>query len=133
MDLAVWVAQERVVGLLDLIDMLPSNSLLNEAIMNDPEATELLAEQYLNREDSDEEPDNSPRIAEFGLTNRQLAELTDKVTVLIQAVVAGAGGKPKAEKPTPRPRTGIEKAIAEAERKWATDFIQQFGFSPDDI
>lgn len=136
MDLAEWYAAGRWVALLDLIDMLPEASRLNEALLNDPEAAELLADEYLkSRENADpeKESDNSPRISQYALINRQMSDLTDQVKMLRQAVVASAGGTPKAEKPEARPKTGIEKAIAEAERKWASDFIQLFGFSPDDI
>jgi len=134
-DLAAWIRDERVVGLLDLIDMLPEDSLLNEAITNDPEAAALLAEQYLasRGEGEADESAGAPRVSQYGLTNKQLGDLLNEMKQVKQAIIASAGGKPKAEKPALTPRTGIEKAIAAAERKWAEDFIQQFGFSPDDI
>jgi len=133
-DLAEWYAAGRWVALLDFIDMLPSASRLNEAITNDPEAAALLAEQYLaSRGEAEDEDAGAPRVSEYGLANKQLGDLLNEMKQVKQAIIASAGMKPKSEKPSPTPRTGIEKAIAAAERKWAEDFIQQFGFSPDDI
>lgn len=129
MDLAEWYAAGRWVGLLDLIDNLPTASRLNEAIVNDPEAAKAIAEAQHGRES---EP-YAPRTAEWDLTATLLSEVVNGLQVLTAATIKAAGGKPGSIKPFPIPRTKIQAAMKAAEREWAEDFIQQLGFSPEDI
>lgn len=126
-DLAEWVAARRFRGLLDLIDGLPSTSRFYEAMVNhDDYAAEIAALP---------EPTDpwSPRVADYGLTEVILARISDKLDGVITAVVSTAGGKPPDPKPFPSPKTAVDKLRAQAELDWATDFIQQLGFSPEDI
>ncbi len=132
MDLAEWYAAGRWVGLLELIDMLPTACRLNEAIANDPEMAAILAEQRLSRRDDDADP-WSPKISEFDLNITVLREILHAVKGLRQVSIAAAGGKPGEETPFPAPYTEIDRAVAAAERNWAEMFVQQFGFSPEDI
>lgn len=127
MDLAEWYANGRWVGLLDLIDGLPSACRLNEAKANDKEYAALVASMPPS------ENEWAPRVAEFDLTAHLLREVLHAIKGLKQVSVAAAGGSPSEEKPFPGPRTEIERAIADADRQWAEDFIAQFGFSADDI
>jgi hypothetical protein len=118
--------------LLELIDMLPTACRLNEAIANDPEMAAILAEQRLSRRDDDADP-WSPKISEFDLNITVLREILHAVKGLRQVSIAAAGGKPGEETPFPAPYTEIDRAVAAAERNWAEMFVQQFGFSPEDI
>jgi len=131
-DLAEWFRAKRWVALLELIDNLPTACRLNEAIANDPEAAKHLAELRLSRQDDDSDP-WSPRISEFDLNITMLREILHAIKGLRQVSIAVAGGKPGDEKPFPAPYTEIDRAIAAAERNWAELFVQQFGFTPEDI
>ena len=127
MDLDVWYSAGRWVGLIELIDMLPTNCRLNEAISNDPEMAEQMARM------PKPEGEWAPRASEFGLNEQMLRDVIHELKQVKQAVIAGAGGKPSAEKPFPMPRTAIDAAIAAHEREWAEDFVSQFGFDASDI
>ncbi|QCB97117.1 hypothetical protein E5206_09390 [Arthrobacter sp. PAMC25564] len=131
MDLAEWYAGKRWVGLLELIDNLPTACRLNEAIANDPETAAHLAELRLSAPD-DAEP-WSPRISEFDLNITMLREILHAIKGLRQVSIAAAGGKPGEETPFPAPYTEIDRAIEAAERNWAEMFVGQFGFDADDI
>lgn len=131
MDLAEWYAGGRWVGLLDLIDMLPSNNRLNEAIANDPESARHLAALSLDK-DPDAEP-WSPRLSEFGITEHLLREILHAVKASGQTAIAAAGGKPSEIQPFPAPRTEIDRAMEAAERDWAVEFVGLFGFDASDI
>lgn len=131
MDLAEWYAADRWVGLLELIDNLPTACRLNEAIANDPEAAAQLAAMRLDAKD-DAEP-WAPKLSEFDLNITMLREILHAIKGLRQVSIAAAGGKPGDEKPFPAPYTEIDRALAAAERNWAEMFVQQFGFEPDDI
>lgn len=127
MDLADWYAAGRWLGLLDLIDGLPSASRLNEAIANDPEQAKILA----NMPESNSEW--SPRAAEFGLTEHMLREVIHKLDAILHVTISAHGGKPGELRPFPAPKTALPAAIEAAEREWAGEFIQKFGFSPGDL
>lgn len=127
MDLAEWYVAGRWVGLLDLIDGLPSACRLNEAIVNDKEAAaEIAALPKPDRE-------WSPRFAEYDLTAHLLREILHSLKSLRSVSIAAAGGKPGEEKPFPAPYTEIDSAIAAADRQWAETFVGQFGFDAADI
>lgn len=127
MDLAEWYAAGRWVGLLELIEGLPTASRLNEAIVNDPEAAAVIA----NMPKSSNEW--SPRVSEFNLTVQVLREILHAVKSNGQIAIASAGGKPGELKPFPAPVTEVERAIAAVERQWAESFVGQFGFDATDI
>ena len=127
MDLAEWVTARRYGALLDLIDQLPSASRYSEAVSLHPE----YAKQLANMPEPDEPW--APRQAEFGLTEHLLTNISDQLQVLTVVTLKAAGAKPGEPKPMPRPKSAIEEARKQAEQEWARGFIQQFGFSPDDI
>jgi hypothetical protein len=131
-DLAAWWAGKRWVALLELIDMLPAASRFNEAVANDPEAAAALAQAKL-QEPEGETSDWAPRVTEYDLHAMLLRELLHAVKGLRQVSIAAAGGNPGQEQPFPGPRTALEKALDEAERSWAAEFVQQLGFDPEDI
>lgn len=123
MDLAAWYAEGRWVGLLDLIDGLPSASRLNEARLNDPELARLLAEAP--------EPTEpwSPKTSEYGLLERMVGDLIDEVKQLriMQS------GKPSNEPRYPSPRTAVHAAREQMDVDHVNDIFMDFGVSPDDI
>jgi hypothetical protein len=126
-DLAEWFVAGRWVGLLDLIDGLPSACRLNEAIVNDKEtAAELAALPKPERE-------WAPGIAEYDLHAHILREILHGIKSLRQVSIAVAGGKPGEEQMFPAPFTEIDRAIQAAERQWAESFIGGFGFDAADI
>lgn len=129
MDLAEWCAAGRWVGLLELIDNLPTACRLNEAIVNDPTAAKAIAESQQGKE---RDP-YAPRTAEWDLTATLLSEIANGLQVLTAATIKVNGGRPGNIKPFPTPRTKIQAAMKAAEREWAEGFVQQLGFSPGDI
>ena len=127
MDLAEWYAGGRWVALLDLIDGLPTACRLNEAIVNDPEAAEVIAAMPKSTDEW------SPRVAEFDLTAHLLREILHAVKGNGQISIGVAGGKPGELKPFPAPVTAVDRAIAAAERQWAESFVARLGFDATDI
>lgn len=127
MDVAEWYAAGRWVGLLELIDGLPSACRLNEAIANDKEtAAELAALPKPDRE-------WAPGVAEYDLTAHLLREILHSIKNLRQTSMAVAGVTPSQERPFPAPYTEIDRAIEAAERHWAEAFVTGFGFDATDI
>lgn len=129
MDLAEWYGAGRWVALLELIDMLPAACRLNEAIANDPEAAKALAALGTGE---DREP-WAPRTSEWDLTATLLSEVVNGLQTLTAVTLKVAGGNPGEIKPFPTPKTKIQEAMKAAEREWAEGFIQQLGFSKEDI
>ena len=132
MDLAEWFAAKRWVALLELIDGLPTACRLNEAVANDPETAAYLAE--LRRNTPEDEGDSwAPKLSEYDLHATLMREMLHEIKGLRQVSIAAAGGKPGDARPFPGPRTAIDRALADAERRWTEEFVTQFGFAPDDI
>lgn len=127
MDLAEWYAGKRWVALLDLIDGLPGACRLNEAIVNDPETAAIMAAQP--KSDSEW----APSFAEFDLNAHLLRDILHQLKHNGQIALSAAGGRPGDVKPFPAPRTEIDRAIADLDRRWAEDFAGQFGFDATDI
>lgn len=127
MDVAEWYAAGRWVGLLELIDGLPSACRLNEAIVNDKETAAELAQL------PKPEREWAPGVAEYDLHAHILRDLVNEVRSLTAVTIAAAGGKPGEVKPFPVPRTEIDRAIQAAERDWAESFVSQYGFDAADI
>ena len=73
------------------------------------------------------------QVSEFDLNITMLREILHAIKGLRQVSIAAAGGTPSEEKPFPAPYTEIDRALEAAERSWAEMFVQQFGFSPEDI
>lgn len=127
MDLAGWYAGGRWVGLLELIDMLPTACRLNEAMANDMELAEILAGLP--------EPTEkwAPRVSENTLMNMLLAKISNGIDQMIQTQIGTAGGKPAPVKPFPTPRTALQIVRAKQERQWAEEEVQRWGFDASDI
>lgn len=131
MDLAEWFRARRWVALLELIDMLPAACRLNEAIADDPETARYLAQLRLDKNPGAGEW--SPRVSEYDLHALLMREIIQRLDGIYQASVANTGNKPPQIPPFPAPKTAIDKAVAAAEREWTEEFVQKFGFAPDDI
>jgi len=128
-DLAEWYAAKRWVALLELIDMLPAACRLNEAVANDPDSAAALAAMYT---DGEREP-WAPRTSEWDLKATILGEVSTKLDNIAAILIKVNGGNPGDIKPFPTPRTKIQEAMQRAEREWAEGFIEQFGFSREDL
>ena len=127
MDLADWYAAGRWVALLELIDMLPAASRLNEAIVNDPETARDLAMLPSPKESW------APRVSEFDLTALMMRDVLGVLTSIQQTLVAVNGGKPSPRKPFPAPRTEIDRAREALEREFMEDIGGLFGFDAMDL
>jgi len=119
------------VALLELIDMLPTACRLNEAIANDPASARLLAEMSDAR--SDDADPWSPRLSEYDLHATIQREILHAIKSLASITVAAAGSRPGEQTPFPAPVTEIDRAMKAMARDWTEDFVQQFGFSKEDL
>lgn len=131
MDLAEWYAAGRWVGLLELIDNLPSACRLNEAVVNDPDAARELAALNMDRPEGADPW--SPRVSEYDLHATIQREILHAIKGLASITIAAAGSKPGEQKPFPAPKTEIDRAMETMSRNWTEEFVQQFGFSAEDI
>lgn len=130
--MAALVHAGRWAAALDYIDGLPSASRLNEAIMNDPETAGYLA-QLSMEQDAEGRDSYAPRLSEWDIHATLQREIVDGIKALRATMIALKRGKPGDVKPFPAPKTAVEAAKKEAERRWAVDFGAQLGFSPEDF
>ena len=73
--------------------------------------------------DSDEpDPEWSPDLTEWSLTNQLLMQLTDQMQILTGAVIGSAGGKPPKMQPAPRPKTAFQ-LVEERKQKETHDMF----------
>lgn len=121
-DLARWWAERRWVALLELIDQLPHASRFMEAVANDPEQADAIAEAR----SGESEQEWSPRLAEFDLHARLQRDIIQALMGVQAAVIAAAGQKPPQQKPYPVPVTEIDRAVERANQRWAESIIDIF-------
>lgn len=82
---------------------------------DDPEYVEMVREALLADENfkassnREEEKPKGPRLSDWNETSDGFADVIEELRVLREAVIAGAGGKPQAVKPAPRPDTALMK------------------------
>lgn len=110
MDLAVEWRARRWQKLLDLVDMLPRDTLFSEALANDDE----LADAYVV--DERDRPAATRRVSEFGPVVELLSVIADRQAETINAVIAAAGAKPGKVSPMPRPVTAVDRAKRRQQR-----------------
>lgn len=124
MDLAVWWQQRRWVGLLELIDNLPTTSRLNEAAQNDPEQARLLALAREYAEDDEAAERWSPRPSEYDLAAMLLREIAHNT-----AAIAGV------KKPhyIPAPRTEVDRQLEQIALLQAVSVGSRYGFDATDF
>lgn len=127
MDLAEWYAGGRWVGLLDLIDNLPTACRLNEARMNDPDEALRIAQAPVSSEPW------APLVSEYDVNVKLLARMADTLAVISQQLVKTNGGKPTSPKPVPVPRTAVDAARKYIDRQEAVELAGRFGFTEDDL
>lgn len=131
MDLAEWYAAGRWVALLELIDMLPGACRFNEAVANDPVSARHLAELSMERPEGADPW--APRVSEFDLHATIQREILHAIKGLASITIAAAGSNPGEQRPFPAPKTEVDRAMEKLSREWTTDFVQQFGFSAEDV
>lgn len=97
--------------LLNLLDnlRLADRSLYVQAQMDDPELAEFLATQP-------DGPPGGPALSEWTPEVAALTAILDRLGEVVSAVIAAAGGKPGKLKPSPRPRTAIDRGRAAARK-----------------
>ncbi|MHA7210791.1 hypothetical protein [Arthrobacter sp. MDT1-65] len=127
MDLAEWYVAGRWVGLLELIDCLPTACRLNEARLNDPVEALRIAQMPRSVEQW------APLVSEYDVSVKLMARMADTLAVISQQLVKSNGGKPTAPKPIPVPRTAVEQATKFIERQEAVELASRFGFDADDL
>jgi hypothetical protein len=104
LDLADEWRGRRWRRLLNLIDHLPRNSRLHEAMAED----ERLAEHLLSQPEPKEAPPTR-RWSEFSIEVELLAGIFDRLADVPNAIAAANGAKPRKVKPYPRPITAVER------------------------
>lgn len=92
--------------LLNYIDSLPSNTMTSQALANDKEHLRMVLKQGARQKGA-----GGPRLADWSLTNAQLAGLIDAVNALRITTIglSGAKGAKPSFEPQPRPRTAVDE------------------------
>jgi hypothetical protein len=103
LDLADEWKSRRWRRLLNMIDQLPRDSFMQEAMADD----EALAEHMLAQAPSERPP--ARRWSEYGIQVELLAGIYDRLAEVPNAIAAANGAKPRKVKPYPRPVTAIER------------------------
>lgn len=111
MDLAAEWRGRRWRKLLNIIDRLPRDSAYVEAISED----DALADAMI----SSEQPTDQPvrRLSDWSAEVELLTALVDRVSELIQVIVAVNGAKPSAPPTAPRPVTAFDRARDRARQR----------------
>lgn len=134
MDLSEYLQQGRWKATLELIDQLPWNSRFREAMLNDPDYADAIAEHQLAQDESDKKSDDGPRISEYGPVEQRLTTLIELNKALLAWAQKGAGvNKPKPLKPEKPPRTLVSKLIKQKGEEAGFEIASLFGFSRDDF
>ena len=105
MDLGELWGARKWRKLLNLIDQLPGNTRLAEAISNDEEHVEAI---IAAREHSDSSGPSGPPLSEYNPMVERLDRLIDAVGQNTAATIAAAGAKPPTIPPQPRPTTAFD-------------------------
>lgn len=103
LDLADEWKSRRWRRLINLIDHLPRDSFMHEAMADD----ELLAEHMLSSEPTEKPPVR--RWSEYGVQVELLAGIYDRLAEVPNAIAAANGAKPRKIRPYPRPVTAMER------------------------
>lgn len=104
LDLADEWKSRRWRRLLNMIDNLPRDSFMQEAMADD----EALAEHMLAGAPPTEKPP-ARRWSEYGIQVELLAGIYDRLAEVPNAIAAANGAKPRKIKPYPRPVTAMER------------------------
>lgn len=133
MDLSEYLEQGRWKATLELVDELPWNSRFREAMLNDPEYADAIAEHHL-RQDPDESGDDGPRISEFGPVEQRLTTLIELSKAQLAWLQKSAGvKKPKPMKPEKPVTTLVSKMLEQKEQESGLQIARLFGFSDQDF
>lgn len=113
-DLGVMYREGRYWTLLTIIDGLPANSRLNEAILKDPDQVSLLlsraAEKAERGEGAKSPGEDGPPLHLVSPEVEAIMDMRDSIEILIGTVAAANGGeyKPQFSK---RPKFGFEEEL----------------------
>lgn len=111
--------------LLDFIDGLPSASRTREAILNDPEAVEQLAQM------PEPEGEWAPRVSEWTLAHALQYDQRALLVAILRTLKAANGDKnPQKVPPLPVPRTLLDEARTAVRRARIEDLKYAFGYRP---
>lgn len=134
MDLSEWLEAGRWRATLELIDELPWNSRFREAMLNDPEYADAIAEQQLKQDDDDKKTDDGPRVSEFGPVEQRLTTLIELNKALLMWTQKQAGVEsPKKMKPEPSPKTLVNVLVTKKEQEHGLSVAALFGFDESDF
>lgn len=97
--------QRRWRRLLNLIDHLPANSFMNQALVNDEAYARLVKAERKKLEASGQKADSSPSMATWSPEMNLLAVIVDKLSVLIEIQKT----KPSRPVQYPRPKTAFDR------------------------
>ena len=129
MDLAEWWRGRRWRALADLIDQLPAASRTQEAILNDPDFAEMIAQR--ERDEPAKKP-WSPRVRDYDLHAQLLREIRETIVSVRQAVIQttfDGDGKPlKAPRVPilPGPETEVDRMKERLSRRSTYEIIAAF-------
>ena len=133
-DLSEWTEAGRWRATLELIDQLPWNSRFREAMLNDPDYADAIAEQQLAQDESEKRTDDGPRISEYGPVEQRLTTLIELNKNLLMWVQKQAGVKsPKRIPPEPAPKTLVNVLVTKKEQEQGLEVAKLFGFSSEDF
>ena len=103
-----------------LLDRLPVNSAYREAMLDDPEVAEALANQP-----EANGPPQPPGLQEFTPVVAVLADMRDLLQLVHSDLLASGGVKPPPFTPAPRPVTGVQRARARVERARHDELVDE--------
>ena len=105
--------QRRWRRLLNLIDHLPANSFMNQALVNDVEYARLVTAERKRLEKAGKKADSGPSMATWSPEMNLLAVIADRLAVLIEVQ------KTNPRKPVqyPRPKTAFDRLEVEEMRE----------------
>lgn len=114
MDLIDWFRLPRRRSwrkLVDLLSELPATSRFVEAQANDPEYAEALVARFPEQANQS----RRPRLREWTPEVAVLVDIKDRLGVVAHVLQRLGGGRPPEPRSSPRPRTAIDVARAEAQ------------------
>jgi len=133
-DLSEYLQQGRWKATLELIDQLPWDSRFREAMLNDPDYADAIAEHQLRQDDEGKKDAVGPRISEYGPVEQRLTTLIElEKANLFWAQVAAGVKKPPKPKPEKPPMTLVSKLIKQKGEEAGFEIASLFGFSRDDF
>lgn len=133
MDLSEWLEDGRWSATLELIEQLPWASRFREALLNDHDFADAIAEQQVRQQD-DDQSDDGPRVSEFGPVEQRLTTLIELSKAQLAWLQKSAGvKKPKPLKPERPVTTLVSELVKQKEQQAGFEIAQLFGFERQDF